>query len=262
MQLKATIEAMHAAGIAHGDLKRKDNIIVGSGEQPYLIDFGIAVRRSATRTACTTASCSRASKQMDMNAWVKLKYGRRIDPETERDVLTADDAALYRPLLIERLARAVRVPWQTITLRRPRQRWRAQPRRRLTASLPRKKPPSVHSDRDRDSAHGKSESEPTHTRLILAAHTEVRDVAVAVGRPQRVPHVPEAGRDEAGVVDGCEHPSPSGVKLTPFAVVDAPSSCLKEIGITGGGETQPPYTIACHMITLKSSVVPGGSPEP
>ena len=64
-------------------------------------------------------------EQMDLNAWVKLKYGRRIDPETERGVLSAEDAAIYRPLWIERLARAVRVPWQTITLRRPRQRWRA-----------------------------------------------------------------------------------------------------------------------------------------
>jgi hypothetical protein len=62
---------------------------------------------------------------MDLNAWVKLKYGRRIDPETEPHVLSPEDAARYRPLLLERLARAVRVPWQTITLRRPRQRWRA-----------------------------------------------------------------------------------------------------------------------------------------
>ena len=62
---------------------------------------------------------------MDLNAWVKLKYGRRIDPEAEPGVLSAADAALYRPLLIERLARALRVPWQTITLRRARQRWRA-----------------------------------------------------------------------------------------------------------------------------------------
>jgi hypothetical protein len=62
---------------------------------------------------------------MDLNAWVKLKYRRRIDPEAERDVLSTEDAAIYRPLLIERIARAVRVPWQTITLRRPRQRWRA-----------------------------------------------------------------------------------------------------------------------------------------
>ena len=123
-RLLMAIDAMHTAGVAHGDLKRKDNIIVGPGEQPYLIDFGIAVRRSATNAAFNRFVFERLV-QMDMNAWVKLKYGRRIDPETEPGVLSADDAALYRPLLIERLARAVRVPWQTVTLRRPRQRWRA-----------------------------------------------------------------------------------------------------------------------------------------
>jgi predicted Ser/Thr protein kinase len=122
--LLATIEAMHGAGVAHGDLKRKDNIIVGPGERPYLIDFGIAVRRSA-RSGLFNRLVFARLRQMDLNAWVKLKYGRRIDPETERDVLSAEDAAIYRPLLIERLARALRVPWQTITLRRPRQRWRA-----------------------------------------------------------------------------------------------------------------------------------------
>jgi predicted Ser/Thr protein kinase len=123
-KLLTTVEAMHAAGVAHGDLKRKDNIIVGAGEQPYLIDFGVAVRRSA-RNRVFNRCVFDPLKQMDLNAWVKLKYGRRIDPKTERDVLSAEDAAIYRPHWIERLARAVRVPWQTITLRRPRQRWRA-----------------------------------------------------------------------------------------------------------------------------------------
>jgi serine/threonine protein kinase len=123
-KLLTTVEAMHAAGIAHSDLKRKDNIIVGAGEQPYLIDFGIAVRRSA-RNRVFNRCVFDPLKQMDLNAWVKLKYGRRIDPEMQRDVLSAEDAAIHRPLWIERLARAVRVPWQTITLRRPRQRWRA-----------------------------------------------------------------------------------------------------------------------------------------
>jgi serine/threonine protein kinase len=123
-KLLATIEAMHAAGVAHGDLKRKDNIIVGAGERPYLIDFGIAVRRSAASVLWNRFAFERLV-QMDLNAWVKLKYGRRIDPDTEPGVLSAVDAARYRPLLLERVARAVRVPWQTITLRRPRQRWRA-----------------------------------------------------------------------------------------------------------------------------------------
>jgi serine/threonine protein kinase len=123
-QLLATLEAMHAAGVAHGDLKRKDNIIVADGERPYLIDFGIACRRSHL-SALWNRLVFDPFRQMDYNAWVKLKYGRRIDPESTPDVLSAADAALYRPLLIERLARGVRGPWQTITLRRPRQRWRA-----------------------------------------------------------------------------------------------------------------------------------------
>jgi len=123
-KLLATLKAMHVAGVAHGDLKRKDNIIVGAGERPYLIDFGIAVRRSATSTLWNRCVFERLV-QMDYNAWIKLKYGRRVDPDTEPGVLAAEDAAVYRPLLIERAARAMRVPWQKITLRRPRQRWRA-----------------------------------------------------------------------------------------------------------------------------------------
>jgi predicted Ser/Thr protein kinase len=120
--LLETLRAMHAAGIAHADLKRKANIIVGPGERPWLIDFGIAARRGTSRL-------SRAwfahQAQADYNAWIKLKYGRRIEPAEAASVLSPEDAALYRPLLTERIARAVRVPWQTITLRRPRQRWRA-----------------------------------------------------------------------------------------------------------------------------------------
>jgi predicted Ser/Thr protein kinase len=123
-KLLATVRALHAAGVTHGDLKRKDNIIVGPREQPFLIDFGIACRRSATSGLWNRLAFARIA-QMDLNAWVKLKYGRRIDPDTEPDVLSAADAAIYRPLLLERVARAVRVPWQAITLRRPRQRWRA-----------------------------------------------------------------------------------------------------------------------------------------
>jgi serine/threonine protein kinase len=123
-RLRLTIEAMHAAGVAHGDLKRKDNIIVAAGEQPYLIDFGIAVRRS-TRSELWNRLAFAPLMQMDLNAWVKLKYGRRIDPEADAAMLTEADAAIYRPLWLERWARNVRVPWQTLTLRRARQRWRA-----------------------------------------------------------------------------------------------------------------------------------------
>jgi predicted Ser/Thr protein kinase len=120
--LLATLHAMHAAGVAHADLKRKANIIVGPGERPYLIDFGIAVRRGESRLG---RAWFEHAVQGDYNAWIKLKYGRRIEPAEAASVLSAEDAALYRPLWSERIARAIRVPWQTITLRRPRQRWRA-----------------------------------------------------------------------------------------------------------------------------------------
>ena len=120
--LLATLRAMHAAGIAHADLKRKANIIVGPGERPYLIDFGIAVRRGESRLG---RAWFEHAVQGDYNAWIKLKYGRRIDPAEAASVLSAEDEAIYRPLWTERVARAIRVPWQTITLRRPRQRWRA-----------------------------------------------------------------------------------------------------------------------------------------
>jgi predicted Ser/Thr protein kinase len=120
--LLETLRAMHAAGVAHADLKRKANIIVGAGERPWLIDFGIAARRGTSRLSRTWFA---HQVQGDYNAWIKLKYGRRIEPAEVAHVLSPEDAALYRPLWTERVARAIRVPWQMITLRRPRQRWRA-----------------------------------------------------------------------------------------------------------------------------------------
>lgn len=125
-RLLATIDSMHAAGVAHGDLKRKDNVIVGPGERPYVIDFGIA---------CLDPPDGRGLghrrfeylRQFDYNSWLKLKYRR----ELER--MTPIEAERYRPLLLERLARWIRIPWQTLTLRRPRKRWKARragPKRR------------------------------------------------------------------------------------------------------------------------------------
>lgn len=114
-RLLGTVLAMHAAGVTHRDLKRKDNVIVGPDEIPYLIDFGIA--RIGGR-GWAGARLFEIGRQMDLNAWIKLKHGR-----SARE-LPPEDAALYHPLWIERIARWIRIPWQKITLRRPRQRWR------------------------------------------------------------------------------------------------------------------------------------------
>lgn len=120
-RLLDTIRAMHTAGVAHGDLKRKNNIVVGPGQQPYVIDFGIARLRDG---GAIDRMLFGLVRQLDLNAWVKLKYGRRLEG------LSTGDAAIYRPLLLERVARAIRVPWQKLTLRRPRQRWRKRRRER------------------------------------------------------------------------------------------------------------------------------------
>jgi predicted Ser/Thr protein kinase len=120
-ELLESIDALHAAGVAHGDLKRKNNVVVGPGEHPYIIDFGIARLRKPDRHG-HGGPVFEWVKQMDYNAWAKLKYRGRLDE------LSPEDAARYRPLLLERIARWIRVPWQTLTLRRPRQRWRARRR--------------------------------------------------------------------------------------------------------------------------------------
>jgi predicted Ser/Thr protein kinase len=116
--LLESIDAMHAAGVAHGDLKRKDNIVVGPNERPYIVDFGIA-RLGKSDRGGRDGFVFEWVKQMDYNAWAKLKYRRRMSE------LSPEDATRYKPLMLERVARWIRIPWQTLTLRRPRQRWRA-----------------------------------------------------------------------------------------------------------------------------------------
>jgi serine/threonine protein kinase len=112
-----TLRAMHEAGVAHGDLKRKDNILIGPGERAYLIDFGIACLE-ASRPRWWNARLFAWMRQADYNAWVKLKYRRRLES------LSAADSSVYRPLMLERLARWIRIPYQKLTLRRLRKRYR------------------------------------------------------------------------------------------------------------------------------------------
>jgi serine/threonine protein kinase len=116
-KLLITVHGMHEAGVAHGDLKRKDNIFVGPNESPYVIDFGTACLRYDGRSWWNKLIFNWLA-QADYNAWIKLKYQRRFDK------LSPADAELYRPLVLERAARLLRVAWQKLTLRRLRVRLR------------------------------------------------------------------------------------------------------------------------------------------
>ena len=99
--------------MAHGDLKRKRNILVGPGEQPFVIDFGIAVTVDGQRGFLYDLA-----RQVDRNAWIKHKYRGQIGN------ISHDDAGLYRPMRSERLARALRIAWNAATLRKWRKRRR------------------------------------------------------------------------------------------------------------------------------------------
>lgn len=114
-QLLGTIRGIHARGVAHGDLKRKDNLIVGPGGRPYIVDFGVASVERGSRGPLANAMY-RWMRQYDYNAWVKLKTRGQLEP------LSDEDAGLYRPTTLERIARAIRVVWQKATLRRLRRR--------------------------------------------------------------------------------------------------------------------------------------------
>ena len=113
--LLVTLNAMHDAGVAHGDLKRKDNILVGPEEQPYVIDFGIAIIADDGQ-----GFVFESVRQADRNAWIKHKYQGRIEN------LSVEDLEIYRHMVLERVARTIRVFWQKLTLRR----WRKRNRRR------------------------------------------------------------------------------------------------------------------------------------
>ena len=74
LRLLKTIDAMHARGVAHGDLKRKDNVLVGPEQRPVILDLGAAVlRRDGWHPL--NRRLFEFMRQTDLNAWIKLKYG-------------------------------------------------------------------------------------------------------------------------------------------------------------------------------------------
>lgn len=71
--LLQTIQAMHAHGVAHGDLKKKDNLLITADGEIYVIDLGTAlVKRTGWHPI--NHRIFRFLAQTDLNAWVKHKY--------------------------------------------------------------------------------------------------------------------------------------------------------------------------------------------
>ncbi len=107
---KELIEAIHVAGVAHADMKRKENILVDGQGRPWLIDFGAAVLADARGGGFLFEQARRT----DLNAWFKLKYQfLRVEP-------SAEDLLLFRPTGAELVARHIRRFWRKMTRRQQR----------------------------------------------------------------------------------------------------------------------------------------------
>jgi predicted Ser/Thr protein kinase len=111
VDLLALILSIHEAGVSHGDLKRKDNILIGANNQPFLIDFGTAMSLHS-RGQLIKRWLYNFSKQTDLNAWIKHKYFRQYDQIEE------DDLTYYSSSTVDKLIRLTRKFWRTLTLRR------------------------------------------------------------------------------------------------------------------------------------------------
>ena len=82
-ELLLVIRSIHARGVSHGDLKSKTNMIVGSDQKPYVIDFGTTFLYKEGFHPINNLLFE-YGKRLDINAWVKHKYhGRYKDASAE-----------------------------------------------------------------------------------------------------------------------------------------------------------------------------------
>ncbi len=108
--LREYIEELHRRGIAHGDLQKKDNILVTAEGLPLILDFGVAVHRKPGFAPLNHWLWDFLAR-LDFNTWVKLKYRGRIDE------ISADDRPDYRRSWPERMARRMKRAWRWLKAR-------------------------------------------------------------------------------------------------------------------------------------------------
>lgn len=111
-ELLALIREVHGRGVAHGDIQKRDNLLVVDGRHPCVLDFGASVVRRDGASPLN-GWLFRFLTRLDLNTWVKLKYRGRIEEASPADL------ALYRRTWLEKAARSVK---RTYTA--PRRWWR------------------------------------------------------------------------------------------------------------------------------------------
>ena len=91
------IKEMHQAGVAHGDLKKKDNILVVNGRNPVLLDFGVAIIKKSGLSPLNNF-LYKLFKKFDYNAYIKVKYQKRWDR------ISDEDRQYYQRTLVEKVS--------------------------------------------------------------------------------------------------------------------------------------------------------------
>lgn len=84
-QFFRVISALHERGVAHGDLKRKANILVTHSQQPLVVDFGAAVLRPKGFHPYRRQLFQYLA-QVDLNAYLKHKYHGRYEDVAGSDL--------------------------------------------------------------------------------------------------------------------------------------------------------------------------------
>lgn len=109
-RLLELIQELHRRGIAHADLKRKDNLLVVNGRTPYLIDFGAAIIYKPG-FAPINHYLYELARKFDLNAWAKLKYRGKFE------TMSAADRTYYDRTGIEKIARAIKKRYKKLKFR-------------------------------------------------------------------------------------------------------------------------------------------------
>ena len=100
-RLLEIIQELHTRRIAHCDLKKKDNLLIAAGSEPYLVDFGTAIMFKPGFHPINHY-LYRLGVRFDLNSWVKHKYAKRFENVSE------EDKKFYRRTWIERIYRNIK----------------------------------------------------------------------------------------------------------------------------------------------------------
>jgi len=111
-ELLEIVRAIHARGVAHGDLAKRSNILVVDKRRPLVIDFGMALVRKEG-FAPLHRRVFNLLLRLDLNQWVKIKYDRQLH------LASPEDLALYRLTWPERVARAIKKTYTNKEGKRP-----------------------------------------------------------------------------------------------------------------------------------------------